>query len=72
MVNICAGWWRLRKSRKILDSEAIELLLKEGHVVICSGGGGVPVTEDGAGSEAVIDKDPLLRCSLSRLTPMGW
>lgn len=43
--------------RKILDSEAIELLLKEGHVVICSGGGGVPVTEDGAGSEAVIDKD---------------
>ncbi len=30
---------------------------KEGHVVICSGGGGVPVTEDGAGSEAVIDKD---------------
>ena len=38
--------------RKILDSEAIELLLKEGHVVICSGGGGVPVTEDGAGSEA--------------------
>ncbi|EFD0982698.1 carbamate kinase [Escherichia coli] len=43
--------------RKILDSEAIELLLKEGHVVICSGGGGVPVTKDGAGSEAVIDKD---------------
>ena len=43
--------------RKILDSEAIELLLKEGHVVICSGGGGVPVTDDGAGSEAVIDKD---------------
>lgn len=33
--------------RKILDSEAIELLLKEGHVVICSGGGGVPVTELG-------------------------
>ncbi len=44
-------------TREILDSEAIELLLKEGHVVICSGGGGVPVTEDGAGSEAVIDKD---------------
>lgn len=43
--------------RNILDSEAIELLLKEGHVVICSGGGGVPVTDDGVGSEAVIDKD---------------
>lgn len=37
--------------RKILDSEAIELLLKEGHVVICSGGGGVPVTDDGAGAK---------------------
>ncbi|STM49592.1 carbamate kinase [Escherichia coli] len=58
--------------RKILDSEAIELLLQRGHVVICSGGGGVPVTEDGAGSEAVMIKISLLRCSLSRLTPMGW
>ena len=67
MVAICGP-----QPRKILDSEAIELLLKEGHVVICSGGGGVPVTEDGAGSEAVIEKISPLRCLPSRLTPMGW
>lgn len=40
---------RRSQIRVNFDSEAIELLLKEGHVVICSGGGGVPVTEDGAG-----------------------
>ena len=44
--------------RQIVESDAIKLLLKEGHVVICSGGGGVPVTGEGLGSEAVIDKDP--------------
>lgn len=43
--------------RQIVESDAIKLLLKEGHVVICSGGGGVPVTGEGFGSEAVIDKD---------------
>ena len=43
--------------RQIIESDAIKLLLKEGHVVICSGGGGVPVTGEGLGSEAVIDKD---------------
>jgi carbamate kinase len=44
--------------KRIEESSAIELLLKEGHLVICSGGGGVPVTECGQGAEAVIDKDP--------------
>ncbi|ECJ2520011.1 carbamate kinase [Salmonella enterica subsp. salamae] len=43
--------------RQIIESAAIELLLKEGHVVICSGGGGVPVICEGEGVEAVIDKD---------------
>lgn len=43
--------------RQIIESAAIELLLKEGHVVICSGGGGVPVAGEGEGVEAVIDKD---------------
>ncbi|ATX01965.1 carbamate kinase [Citrobacter freundii] len=43
--------------RQIVESDAIKLLLKEGHVVICSGGGGVPVTGEGLGAEAVIDKD---------------
>ncbi|HAU5677787.1 TPA: carbamate kinase [Citrobacter freundii] len=42
---------------QIVESDAIKLLLKEGHVVICSGGGGVPVTGEGLGAEAVIDKD---------------
>lgn len=43
--------------KRIEESQAIELLLKEGHVVICSGGGGVPVAQNGQGTEAVIDKD---------------
>lgn len=41
----------------IAESRAIEQLLEAGHVVICSGGGGVPVLENGKGAEAVIDKD---------------
>jgi carbamate kinase len=46
--------------RAILETEAIELLLGAGAVVICAGGGGIPVvrTSDGIrGVEAVIDKD---------------
>ncbi|PHP59358.1 carbamate kinase, partial [Salmonella enterica subsp. enterica serovar Typhimurium] len=42
--------------RQIIESVAIELLLKEGHVVIGSGGGGVPVAGEGEGVGAVIDK----------------
>lgn len=49
MVNICARRWRLRNRMEILDSEAIELYCSEGHVVICSSGGGVPEAEDRAG-----------------------
>lgn len=44
----------------IIDSEAIELLLKHQHMVVCSGGGGVAMVagENGLqGVEAVIDKD---------------
>ncbi len=47
--------------RRILGLEAIRILVEAGVVVICAGGGGVPVvpTEDGGirGVEAVIDKD---------------
>lgn len=47
--------------RQILELGAIELLLKAGVLVICAGGGGIPVVvaEDGGirGIEAVIDKD---------------
>ena len=46
--------------KKILDIEAINLLLAKNHIVICNGGGGVPMVasnEGMVGSEAVIDKD---------------
>lgn len=49
------------KPRDIPDLRVLQLLLDQGVVVICTGGGGIPVIEraDGAmiGIEAVIDKD---------------
>lgn len=45
---------------KIIDSEAIRMLMDDGHLVICCGGGGIPViAKEGGyqGIEAVIDKD---------------
>jgi carbamate kinase len=44
----------------IVELNAIERLLVSGAVVVCAGGGGVPVVREGAllrGVEAVIDKD---------------
>lgn len=47
--------------KRILELTVIELLVEQGVVVICAGGGGIPVAqqEDGSmvGVEAVIDKD---------------
>lgn len=47
--------------KRILDLDAINMLLKMRHVVVCNGGGGVPVVDNGkngfSGIEAVIDKD---------------
>ncbi|WP_216082104.1 carbamate kinase [Citrobacter sp. MGH 55] len=46
--------------KRIVESDAIQALLARDHLVICNGGGGVPVVEkaDGYhGLEAVIDKD---------------
>ena len=47
--------------RRILELNAIRVLVDAGVLVICVGGGGVPVVEDGdghlSGVEAVIDKD---------------
>lgn len=45
---------------RILEIETIRLLVRSGVLVICAGGGGIPVVATGAGwrgVEAVIDKD---------------
>lgn len=58
------GWRRVVPSpvpTEILELGAIELLVDAGLVVICAGGGGIPVTADESGAlhgiDAVVDKD---------------
>jgi carbamate kinase len=60
------GWRRVVASpepRSVVDAPAIHTLTDAGFVVVCAGGGGIPVVDDGAdghalrGVEAVIDKD---------------
>ncbi len=58
------GWRRVVASptpRSIVELPTIRLLLDHGVLVICAGGGGVPVVVDSAGVrhgvEAVVDKD---------------
>ncbi|MET7451971.1 carbamate kinase [Streptomyces sp. NPDC005574] len=59
------GWRRVVPSpapQRVLETDTVHELLNSGTVVICAGGGGVPVTADrdtGAltGVEAVVDKD---------------
>lgn len=56
------GYRRLVPSpdpQKIIESEAISALVRLGHIVISTGGGGIPVIDEGElkGVEAVIDKD---------------
>ncbi|CAK4070640.1 carbamate kinase [Vibrio sp. MarTm2] len=44
----------------IIEHEAITALIEQGHLVICTGGGGIPVKRENGklvGVEAVIDKD---------------
>jgi carbamate kinase len=58
------GWRRVVASPEpleCLDSAAALALLAAGYLVVCSGGGGIPVVRDGPrsyrGAEAVVDKD---------------
>lgn len=58
------GWRRVVASpdpKDIIEIDAIISLVKDGYVVICAGGGGIPVIWDETGHlqgvEAVIDKD---------------
>jgi carbamate kinase len=58
------GWRRVVASPEpleCLDSAAALALLSAGYLVVCSGGGGIPVVADGPrnyrGVEAVVDKD---------------
>ena len=59
-----AAWRRVVPSpepAELLDLPMIAMLIGSGAIVVCAGGGGVPVTRDGAGmlhgAEAVVDKD---------------
>lgn len=59
-----AGFRRLvasPKPRRILGLAAVRTLVEAGHIVVCAGGGGIPVTVDAEGVvrgvEAVVDKD---------------
>jgi carbamate kinase len=57
------GWRRVvaePEPRSVVDYPAIHALALAGFVVVCAGGGGIPVVADGPalhGVEAVIDKD---------------
>jgi len=58
------------KPRRILELEAIRTLLSAGQIVICAGGGGVPVVREGykvRGVPAVIDKDHVSALLATRL-----
>jgi carbamate kinase len=58
------GWRRVVASPvpvRIIESEVVRHLVKDGYVVIAAGGGGIPVMADGQGNlrgvAAVVDKD---------------
>lgn len=59
-----SGWRRVVGSPRplrVIETPLIRLLLESGAVVVCAGGGGVPVVRDDLGDlqgvEAVVDKD---------------
>ena len=71
------GWRRVVASpqpERIVEIDVISQLIDSGVVVICVGGGGIPVvaneTGDLYGVAAVIDKDLASPCWHSRSTPI--
>jgi carbamate kinase len=46
---------------ELVELDTIRLLMRQGVTVVCAGGGGIPVVDDGSGGlrgvEAVVDKD---------------
>ena len=64
-VKADGGSWRRvvgsPRPQRVVETRLIRLLLESGAVVVCAGGGGVPVVRDGTGRlrgvEAVVDKD---------------
>jgi len=68
------GWRRVVPSpaaREVVDARPIGWLLERGAVVVCGGGGGIPVVRNGDGLwhgvEAVIDKDDCAALIAERL-----
>ncbi len=67
------GWRRVvssPKPRRILELESIRTLVNAGQIVICAGGGGIPVVREGykvRGVPAVIDKDHVSALLSTRL-----
>jgi carbamate kinase len=64
MVRQPQGWRRVVPSPRpleVLEVGAIRALAQEGYIVVCAGGGGIPVVAGGDGTyrgvEAVVDKD---------------
>lgn len=59
------GWRKVVPSPKpiaIKEAQAIKLLMEKGMVTISCGGGGIPVTQNLKGIEAVVDKDFASAC----------
>jgi len=62
-VRTAKGWRRVVASPEpvtVVEKREVRRLLAEGFIVVCCGGGGIPVSRQGrrfAGVEAVIDKD---------------
>ena len=61
--------------REVVEIDTIRILLDAGVVVVCAGGGGIPVVagETGRhGVEAVIDKDLSAALLAGSWTRMSW